>query len=203
MSRSAALRLAPLEGEGLEAGPFEVRASGVSLFSTLVAALIESLMPGAALHFAQADASTNLRGTDVLLTHQPTGRNLVVFGSLPDRELVSRYLGEGTRSMISIDASKDELVAAVNSLLTGPPFVSTAVVQALAAPVESPTQTPLTSREQEIVTYVVEGLSNREMAERLCLSPNTIRTHLQSASMKLGVRGRMRLAARARELGIA
>lgn len=203
MPRSAALELAPVGDGATDVGPFEVRALSPSLFSTLVGALIESLLPSAALRYAVAEATTSLRPTDVLLTHEPTGRSLIVFGATPDRHLVSRYLADGTQSMISVEASKDELIAAVQSLISGPPFVSTGVVQALANIPEGARQSPLTAREQEIVAFVVEGLTNREMAERLCLSTNTIRTHLQSASGKLGVNSRTKLAARARALGIA
>lgn len=187
----------------MDVGPFEVRALSPSLFSTLVGALIESLLPNAALRYAVAEATTSLRPADVLLTHEPTGRSLIVFGSTPDRLLVSRYLANGTQSMISVEASKDELIAAVQSLINGPPFVSTGVVQALAHIPEGARPSPLTAREQEVVAFVVEGLTNREIAERLCLSTNTIRTHLQSASGKLGVNSRTKLAARARALGIA
>lgn len=204
MSRSAVLKLKPESCVPAEVGPFEVQAAAASLFSTLVAALLQSLMPNAALHFRQAEESTPLRSNDVLLTHEPTNRSLIVFGSPPDRALVAGCLALGTNSMISIDASRDELIAAVNSLVTGPAFVSTGVVHALARSPESASAgVSLTSRELEIVGYVVEGLSNREMAERLCLSPNTIRAHLQSASAKLGVNSRTRLAAQARTLGIA
>jgi DNA-binding NarL/FixJ family response regulator len=105
--------------------------------------------------------------------------------------------------MISVDASREELIAAFDSISDGPAFVSTAIVLALASSQERGPGSVLTNREREIVAFVVEGLSNREMAATLCLSPNTIRTHLQSASAKLGVSSRAKLAARARALGIA
>jgi DNA-binding NarL/FixJ family response regulator len=173
------------------------------LFSTLVEALIESLLPDAQVRFVEAVAATELRETDVLLTHSLNGRTLVVFGATPDGQLVGEHFAAGNHSMISVDASREELVAAVESLLEGPAFVSSGVVRAIAKSPAPAHGAGLTTREREIVRCVVEGLSNQEMALRLCLSPNTVRTHLQSASSKLGVRGRTRLAARARTLGIA
>lgn len=184
-------------------GPFEVRAGQPSLFSTLVEALIESLLPNAKVRFVPASRVDGLRGTDVLLTHALNGRTLAVFGAAPDGKLVGDHLAGGTHSMISVDASREELIAAVESLLHGPPFVSSGVVKALAKAAEPAPGPTLTSREREIVRFVTQGLSNQEMATRLCVSPNTIRTHLQAASAKLGVRGRTRLAAQARALGIA
>ncbi len=184
-------------------GPFEVRSAQASLFSTLVEALIGSLLPNAAVRFVPATGADALRDTDVLLTHALNGRTLVVFGAAPDGQLVGRHFAAGTHSMISVDASREELIAAVESLLEGPAFVSSGVVMALARTPDPAPGASLTSREREVIRCVMEGLSNQEMATRLCLSPNTVRTHLQSASAKLGVRGRTRLAAQARALGIA
>ena len=203
MGAQAALGFARFEIDGAESGPFEVRAAGSSLISTLVAALLEALMPAAQVQFVHTSEQEVLRRTDVILTHLPTGRTLVVFGSIPTRELVSSHLSNGTHSMIAVDASRDELIAAIESILDGPAYVSTGVVMALASAPQDSGSGNLTAREREIVSFVVEGLSNKEMAARLCLSPNTIRTHLQSACAKLGVNSRAKLAARARSLLIA
>lgn len=186
-----------------DAGPFEVAASEVNLLSSLVQSLVESMVPGAQVAFTKLSGETRLRSSDVMLSNLANGRILVVFGSAPDGDVVSRLLSTGVHSMISIDATRDDLTAAVESLLGGPAFVSTGVVAALASQPSRDGSQLLTSREREVLHWVAEGLSNQEMATRLCVSPNTVRTHLQSASSKLGVNGRTRLAARARTLGIA
>jgi DNA-binding NarL/FixJ family response regulator len=187
----------------MPAVPFEVRAARPSLFSILVEALVGSLMPGQRSRFVHVTSHDHLRDADVLLTNTVTARSLVVFGAAPDSALVARHLDSGTHSMISVDASREELVAAIESLVDGPAFISAGVVATLAKTPASPVEAPLSAREREIVRFVVEGLSNSEIAAKLCLSPNTVRTHLQSASGKLGVSGRTRVAARARTLGIA
>ena len=51
----------------------------------------------------------------------------------------------------------------------------------------------LTAREREVVTYLVQGLTNREIAEALCLSPLTVKTHVNHAMVKLSVRDRAQL----------
>ena len=49
---------------------------------------------------------------------------------------------------------------------------------------------------------LAEGLSNREIARKLFLSPNTVRTHTHNIYGKLGVHSRMQAVARARKLGL-
>jgi len=61
---------------------------------------------------------------------------------------------------------------------------------------------PLTDRELEVIHLLADGLSNREIAQRLFLSPNTVRTHTYNIYGKLGVHSRTQAVARARELGL-
>jgi LuxR family maltose regulon positive regulatory protein len=61
---------------------------------------------------------------------------------------------------------------------------------------------PLTPREQEILKLVAAGLTNREIAAQLVVSPETVKKHTASIYGKLGVRSRTQAAARARELGL-
>ena len=61
---------------------------------------------------------------------------------------------------------------------------------------------PLTDRELEVLHLLAEGLSNRKIARKLFLSPNTVRTHTYNIYGKLGVHSRMQAVARARELGL-
>jgi non-specific serine/threonine protein kinase len=76
------------------------------------------------------------------------------------------------------------------------------VAYALGEPIEAPTQEPaepdepdlLTTREREVAELIGEGLSNREIAERLVLSVRTVETHAQNVLGKLGFRSRAQIA---------
>lgn len=60
----------------------------------------------------------------------------------------------------------------------------------------------LTPRELEVIELVAEGLSNREVAQRLCRSPRTIENHLRSVYQKLDVRNRVEMIRVATDLGL-
>jgi len=61
---------------------------------------------------------------------------------------------------------------------------------------------PLSQREQEVLRLMVAGLTNREIAETLVISPETVKKHTGSIYSKLGVGNRTAAAARARELDL-
>jgi DNA-binding CsgD family transcriptional regulator len=59
----------------------------------------------------------------------------------------------------------------------------------------APESRPLTPREQEVARLVAQGLTNREIAERLVLSPRTIESHVERIMNRLGVGSRTEIAA--------
>jgi LuxR family maltose regulon positive regulatory protein len=61
---------------------------------------------------------------------------------------------------------------------------------------------PLSRREIEVLSLIAEGLSNRQVAQRLVISPNTVRVHTANIYGKLGVANRTQAVAKARGLGI-
>ena len=61
----------------------------------------------------------------------------------------------------------------------------------------------LTRREREVVTLVATGLTNDEIAERLVLSPATVRTHVSRSMTKVGARNRAQLVVFAYRSGLA
>lgn len=63
-------------------------------------------------------------------------------------------------------------------------------------------QRALSARELEVVRLIVDGLSNREIAERLVISARTVQSHLEAAMEKTGTRTRTQLAVAALRAGL-
>jgi len=61
---------------------------------------------------------------------------------------------------------------------------------------------PLSQREQEVLEYIASGLSNKQIADTLFVSLNTIRTHTKKINSKLGVHSRTQAIAKAKDLGL-
>lgn len=204
MESQSSLKLRRVEAPRLlKAEQYRVLVPGsASLFGALVTALLENLSPGTAVTVVEYAPGVR-RANDVLIEQMGTGRKLVVFGSSPTRSVVADHFNDGVVSLVGIDSSRSELLAAIQSLDDGPAFVSSTIVRALANEIGTPEPTDkLTARERDVLKLLVDGHSNREIAGRLFVSPNTVRSHLQSISTKLGISSRAKLAAYGRSVPI-
>jgi two-component system response regulator DesR len=70
------------------------------------------------------------------------------------------------------------------------------------APSPASDQTPLSEREREVIALIATGSTNREIAERLFLSPHTVKEYVSGIYRKLDVRNRAEAVKRAQRLGL-
>lgn len=99
-------------------------------------------------------------------------------------------------------APADELIAGVRSVAAGEVALSPAIAAQLVARMREPAPATLTPRETEVLRLVAEGLSNREIGERLFLGESTVKTHLLRTFEKLGVNDRTRAVTLAMQRGL-
>ncbi|SDE21111.1 DNA-binding response regulator, NarL/FixJ family, contains REC and HTH domains [Auraticoccus monumenti] len=128
-------------------------------------------------------------------------------------EYIARALRAGASGFIGKGIDAHDLLDAVRTIADGDTLLSPAatrslVARLLAAPVGHETPHPrqvatLTPREREMVALVATGLSNVEIADRLYLSPFTVRAHVQRAMTKLEARDRAQLVVIAYQTGLA
>ncbi|MEV1117718.1 response regulator transcription factor [Actinosynnema sp. NPDC049800] len=115
------------------------------------------------------------------------------------------FIGKGIEAQGLLDAVRT--IAAGDTLLS-PAATRSLVARFLATPAETTPRHPerlaaLTPREREMVALVATGLSNLEIADRLYLSPFTVRAHVQRAMTKLEARDRAQLVVIAYQTGLA
>ena len=185
--------------QATEAPVFAIHAADARLTGVWFSALLSTRWPSATVEIADAGGS-ELADGGTLCVSQTTGRLLSVFLHPSNPADLSRRLQTQGCSVMMFGASREDLESALTALDGGPSFVSADLLQLLAVG-QATTKTPtLTSREREVLRLVARGLSNREVAAELTISPNTVRTHLRSISAQLGLTSRGKLAAKAREL---
>jgi two-component system response regulator DesR len=99
----------------------------------------------------------------------------------------------GASGFVSKDWSADEVAMAVRMVGRG--------MTVFGRQEEGP-RTPLSAREREVLALIASGATNREIAERLYLSPHTVKEHASSLYRKLGVKNRAEATRRAERLGL-
>ena len=99
----------------------------------------------------------------------------------------------GASGFVSKDWSADEVAMAVRMVGKG--------MTVFGRQEEAPA-TPLSDREREVLTLIASGATNREIAERLYLSPHTVKEHASALYRKLGVKNRAEATRRAERLGL-
>lgn len=118
---------------------------------------------------------------------------LLVLGRSGDAEGVRAALAAGARGYLGLEGAADgDLIQAVRSLAAGEMYLSPELAASHAsapAPVRPAVEPPrLTERERQVLTLVARGRSNREIAEMLGLSANTIAVHRANLMKTLAVR---------------
>ncbi|MFK4145670.1 response regulator [Streptomyces sp. NPDC004065] len=127
-------------------------------------------------------------------------------------EYVYEALRAGASGFLLKDASADKLAEAVRVIAAGDALLAPGVTRRLIAEfsrMNGRPRTPLktrvgdlTERETEVLTLIAHGLSNAEIAERLVVAEQTVKTHVGRILVKLGLRDRTQAAVFAYESGL-
>ncbi len=118
------------------------------------------------------------------------GIRILVLTQYESKEYVLPLLRAGAAGYLAKRARGDELVNAIRTVYAEgaflPPNIARAVMNGVDEFGVESGQAILTEREKEVVRLVAEGLSSREIAERLCLSVKTVDTHRANILEKIG-----------------
>jgi DNA-binding NarL/FixJ family response regulator len=140
-----------------------------------------------------------------------SGTRVIVLTTFELDEYVFGALRAGAAGFLLKDIEPADLVEAVRIVAAGDALlaprhtrrlIEAFVEQSGRGAVDDSRLGELTAREREVLTLVGQGLSNREIAERLVLSPLTAKTHVARLFMKLDARDRAQLVVLAYETGL-
>jgi DNA-binding NarL/FixJ family response regulator len=144
-----------------------------------------------------------------ILAERPGTKILVLSGN-PDLTRVQEALRAGALGYVLKDKAADELVRAVRTVMNGKvhlsPSAATALVEGLKAnpaPGVAPAAPMLSERELAVLKLTVEGLRNKEIAERLDVSTKSVETYRARLMSKLGCASTAELVRYAVRAGIA
>jgi DNA-binding NarL/FixJ family response regulator len=142
-----------------------------------------------------------------ILRHLPETKLLAITG-LESTEIAQKAMLNGFHGYLQKHAQPSELIEYIHLVSSGQAVMPQSAVQRMATRANGGPEhrnsaaSRLTTRELDVLTLLAEGADTGNIAERLFLSRNTVRTHIQNILAKLEVHSRLEAAAYALRHGI-
>jgi DNA-binding NarL/FixJ family response regulator len=142
---------------------------------------------------------------------QGGGARILILTTFDTDEYLYEALRVGASGFLLKNASPEELINAVRVIAGGEALLDPAVTRRViegytasrrSSPAGDGRLATLTAREREVLLLVARGLANAEIAERLTLSPSTVKNHVAAILLKLGLRSRTQAVVLAYETGL-
>ena len=120
---------------------------------------------------------------------------VIALTNFQEGEMVQQALQAGITGYLLKNITADELATAIRAARAGRSTLAPEAIQALVDAASLPPVSPqvpisLTAREKDVLSWMVSGLSNPEIADRLVLSPETVKFHVSNILSKLGCSSR-------------
>jgi DNA-binding NarL/FixJ family response regulator len=145
-----------------------------------------------------------------LIAADPAAARVIILTTFDDDDYVYAALRAGASGFLVKDMALEDILAAIRVVAGGDallaPGVTRRLIEEFAArpePAPRPREIDgITEREREVLTLVGRGMSNGEIAARLCVSMATAKAHVAHLLTKLGARDRVQLVIAAYEAGL-
>ncbi len=131
---------------------------------------------------------------------------VLILTSFDDREKVYRAICNGASGYLLKTADPDEIIGGIRDVIHGASALSSPIAKMILegfsrhGPVEH--IEPLTTREEDVLRFLVKGLIKKEIADELAISQHTVDMHLRSVYRKLHVRSQTEAVSKALRQGI-
>lgn len=141
------------------------------------------------------------RGTELVrrMSDHPPCPKFLIYTGLEDPDLLEAAYRSGARGLVAKPAGLEELVDALREVGRGGRYFDRSFVQEETD--EASSAKVLSRREAEVLTFLAEGLTGEQIARRLVLSPETVRTHVRNAMERLDARTRTEAVVKALDRG--
>ena len=169
-----------------------------------VVGALQRSQPQIVLLDAALGDNDSMRLLETIRKSAPEAR-VIVMDLIPEPEDIVEFVEAGCAGFLLKDATVEEFVSTIRSVARGlrvlPPILAGTIFSHVArhAARRDPTAVreavTMTPREREVVDLIGEGLSNKEIAERLSIALHTVKSHVHNVLEKLALRTRLQVAA--------
>jgi DNA-binding NarL/FixJ family response regulator len=156
--------------------------------------LIERLEPDVSLVDIRLGEESGIELTRQLLASD-ADRRVVLYTGSSDVELLVSGLDSGARGYALKDGTPSELTGALETVARGGTYVDPRLRPKLLSRDTTQRMPSLSKREREIMDLLAQGLTGEDVAERLVLSSETVKTHIRNAMSKLEAHTRVHAVA--------
>ncbi len=159
--------------------------------------LYKTHQPDVLLMDIRMDTMTGLEAAEIILKKYPEAK-ILFLTTFSDDEYIVRALHLGVKGYI-LKQNFESLIPALKAVVNGQSVFGSEIIDKLPIFLEhsgklDPNTFDITSKEMELIELIADGLSNKEIAEKLFLSEGTVRNYLSSILEKLELRDRTQLA---------
>ncbi len=153
--------------------------------------LCDEVQPDVILMDIMMPNTNGIEATKSIKRQYPT-IHIIILTSAIDTHMVTSAMQAGATSYLLKNLSDDKLATAIRAVKQGQRVMSSEATQALINAAIRPSQPAytLSKREIEVLSLMIEGLNNPDIADRLFLSRSTVKYHINSIFNKLGVKNR-------------
>ena len=159
-----------------------IRVIGEAADGASAVALTERRRPDVVIMDLRMPDMDGLEATEHVLAKAPN-TGVLIFTAYGERSLLQRGLESGARGYILKEAPHETLLRAIEKVAAGEGFVDPALVPAFITGRESGDM--LTTREREILQLLADGMSNADVAAKLFISQETVKSHVRHILAKL------------------